>query len=274
MLPVEPEQAESQHGKEMLGKPDNSRVSRVVAVMSGKGGVGKSSVSALLATGLARRGVKVALLDADVTGPSIPGLFGMQCDSAALEGQVLPQTTGLGIRVMSLNLLLDREDVPEIWRGSLIAGAVKRFWTDVVWGKVDYVVIDLPPGTGDVSLTVLQSLPVDGVVIVTTPHDLSKMVVRKSLNVVRVLNVPILGMIQNMVWIQCPHCGDRIEPFGHDSATEAAAEMGLELLGILPIDPQIPEMGEKGMIEDCHTEISESLVALIQSKVPLANKCE
>ena len=159
------EKRKSQQRIEKLDQPANSHISRVVAVMSGKGGVGKSSVASLLAAGLARSGHSVALLDADVTGPSIPKLFGLQRDPASLGEQILPQTTGLGIRVMSLNLLLEKEDLPVIWRGPLIAGAVKQFWTDVVWGEVDYMVIDLPPGTGDVSLTVLQSLPVDGVIV-------------------------------------------------------------------------------------------------------------
>lgn len=268
-MSAEPEQTRSKQGIEKLGQPANSRISRVVAVMSGKGGVGKSSVAALLASELARRGYSVALLDADVTGPSIPKLFGLKRDPTTLDDQLLPQMTGLGIRVMSLNLLLDKEDLPVIWRGPLIAGAVKQFWTDVVWGEVDYMVIDLPPGTGDVSLTVLQSLPVDGVVIVTTPQDLSQMVVRKSVNMVRMLNVPILGMIQNMAWIQCPHCGGRIEPFGSGSAADAASAMGVELLGILPIDPKISEMGDKGAIEDCRSEVGESLVSIVEARVPL-----
>ena len=260
----------SQQGIEKLGQPANSNIKRVVAVMSGKGGVGKSSVASILAAGLARKGHAVAILDADVTGPSIPKLFGLSRDPTSIGEQLLPQTTGLGIRVMSLNLLLDKEDLPVIWRGPLIAGAVKQFWTDVIWGDVDYMVIDLPPGTGDVSLTVLQSLPVDGVIIVTTPQDLSQLIVMKSVNMVRMMKVPVLGMVQNMAWLSCPHCGEKIEPFGKAGAAEMASRIDLDILATLPLDPAISEMGDNGRIEDCRSEAAEALVSIVEERLPLA----
>ena len=206
---------QSLKGIEKLGQPENSRIRRVIAVMSGKGGVGKSSLAALLAVEFARRGRAVAVMDADVTGPSIPKLFGLKAGTTVLGNQLIPGLTRLGIRVMSLNLLLEREDDPVIWRGPLIASAIKQFWSDVLWEDVDYMVLDLPPGTGDAPLTVLQSLPVDGVVMASTPQDLSKLVVKKAVNMARALNVPLLGLVENMAWIECPNCHTRIEPFGH-----------------------------------------------------------
>lgn len=255
---------------EKLDQPEGSRISKVIAVMSGKGGVGKSSVAALLAAGLAREGYSVALLDADVTGPSIPKLFGLQRNSALADDKLFPETTRLGIRVMSLNLLLEKEDLPVVWRGPLISSAVRQFWTDVVWGKVDYMVIDLPPGTGDVSLTVLQSLPVDGVVVVTTPQDLSQMIVRKSVNMVRMLKVPILGIVENMAWMKCSHCGERIDPFGSVDAAEMASRMELPLLGTFPLDPRISEMGDRGAIEECRSQVGDELMAMIVKRLPVS----
>jgi len=239
--------------------------------MSGKGGVGKSSLSALLAAELVRRGRAVGLMDADVTGPSIPKLFGLRGGTTVLGNQMMPGMTKSGIRVMSLNLLLDREDDPVIWRGPLIASAIKQFWTDVLWGDIDYMVLDLPPGTGDAPLTVLQSLPVDGVMIATTPQDLSKMVVKKAVNMVRAMKTPLLGLVENMAWIECPHCHNRIEPFGHVDAQETAKDMGVDLLGSLPLDPQISAAGDKGLIEDYRSEAISAIVDLVQDKVPLAD---
>lgn len=259
-----PEQGGTPQGIQKLGQPANSKIQHVVAVMSGKGGVGKSSVTALLAAELARLGRKVGILDADVTGPSIPRLFGLKGNAITIENQMLPETTGLGIRVMSLNLLLDREDEPVIWRGPLIAGAVRQFWSDVLWGDIDYMVVDLPPGTGDAPLTVLQSLPVGGAVIVTTPQDLSKMVVAKAVNMVRTMRTPIIGLIENMAWIRCPHCGNKIEPFGHANPEETAKRMGLTLLGSLPLDPRLSEMGDAGAIEQYGSGTISAIVELIE----------
>ncbi len=271
MLPAVADRVKAQDGIEKLKDPANSRVRRVIAVMSGKGGVGKSSVASLLAVGLARSGRRVGLLDADVTGPSIPKLFGLKSDPTGVDGQMLPQTTALGIRVMSLNLLLEKEDLPVIWRGPLISGAVKQFWTDVVWGDVDYMVIDLPPGTGDVSLTVLQSLPVDGILIVTTPQDLSQLIVKKSVNMARMLDVPILGMAQNMAYMKCPHCGEKIEPFGVKTGEDTAKAMDLELLATLPIDSSISTLGDAGKIADCECEICGVLASIIETRFPLVS---
>ena len=261
---------QSLKGIEKLGQPENSRIRRVIAVMSGKGGVGKSSLAALLAVEFARRGRAVAVMDADVTGPSIPKLFGLKAGTTVLGNQLIPGLTRLGIRVMSLNLLLEREDDPVIWRGPLIASAIKQFWSDVLWEDVDYMVLDLPPGTGDAPLTVLQSLPVDGVVMASTPQDLSKLVVKKAVNMARALNVPLLGLVENMAWIECPNCHTRIEPFGHVDKEAMAKEMGIDLLGSLPLDPQISTLGDKGLIEDYKSPAISAIVDLIEKKVPLA----
>ncbi len=238
-LPPTTENASSQRGIEILGQPADSRIKRVVAVMSGKGGVGKSSVAALLAVGLAKNGHAVGILDGDITGPSIPKLFGLGRDVATLDERLIPHSTRLGIRVMSLNLLLESEDQPVIWRGPLLAGAVKQFWTDVIWGDLDYLVVDLPPGTGDVTLTVLQSLPVDGVIVVSTPQQLSQLIVKKSVNMVNMMKVPLLGIVENMAWVSCPHCGERFEPFGHLDTALLESTMGLPILGTLPVDPAV-----------------------------------
>lgn len=256
-------------GPEKLGQPENSRIKRVVAVMSGKGGVGKSSAAALIASELARRGLSVGLLDADITGPSIPRLFGVTGSLAGVGNQMLPEETRSGVRIMSLNLLLDNEDDPVIWRGPLIAGAVKQFWTDVLWGDLDYMVVDLPPGTGDVPLTVLQSLPVDAVIIVTTPQDLSVMVVKKAVNMVKMMNVPIAGLIENMGWLTCPKCGEKLEPFGPGKALETAEEMGIDLLGSLPLDPAVSELGDQGRIEEYKPDSLTAIVDILSRKVPL-----
>lgn len=256
-------------GLEKLGQPPNSHIKRVVAVMSGKGGVGKSSVTALIAAELARRSKSVAVLDADITGPSIPKLFGLAGTPDVIESQLLPETTTTGIRAMSLNLLLEHEDDPVIWRGPLIAGAVKQFWSDVIWGDVDYMLVDLPPGTGDAPLTVLQSLPIDGIVIVSTPQELSVMVVKKAVNMANSLGVPIAGLVVNMGWLECPHCGTKIEVFGPVKAEKTAAELGLRLLGSLPLDPGVSALGDKGRIEDYRIQAVTDIVDQVLEVVPI-----
>jgi Mrp family chromosome partitioning ATPase len=256
-------------GIEKLAQPESSNIKKVIAVMSGKGGVGKSSVSALIASELARRNLSVALLDADITGPSIPKLFGVKGNTAAVGKQILPEKSRSGVKVMSLNLLLENEDEPVIWRGPLIAGAVKQFWTDVLWGDIDYMVVDLPPGTGDVPLTVLQSLPIDAVVIVSTPQDLSVMVVKKAVNMVKMMNVPIAGLVENMGWLICPRCKERIEPFGPARALEIAETMQIDLLGSLPLDPDVSRRGDRGQIEEYRPESLKNIVDLLQHKVAL-----
>ena len=241
---------ESRNGgiqKEKLN--DQSSVKKVIAVVSGKGGVGKSLVTGLLATTAQRAGFKTAILDADVTGPSIPKMFRFSKDAGADEVNLIPGETATGIRVMSVNLLLENETDPVIWRGPVIAGTVKQFWTDVNWGAVDIMFIDMPPGTGDVPLTVFQSIPVDGIVIVTSPQELVGMVVQKAVNMAEMMNVPVLGIVENMSYIECPDCGKKIEPYGVSRIAEAAALAHTDVTARLPIDPKLAAACDKGMIE-------------------------
>ncbi|BCV23470.1 Mrp/NBP35 family ATP-binding protein [Gelria sp. Kuro-4] len=234
---------------EKLPQPEQSSIKHTIAVMSGKGGVGKSTVTALLAAALAKEQQAVGILDADITGPSIPKLFGLKEQPVSSPMGIIPPKTLLGIRVMSLNLLLPHEDDPVIWRGPLIAGAVRQFWTDVIWGDLDYLVIDLPPGTGDAPLTVLQSLPLDGIIIVSSPQELAIMVVKKAVKMAAMLNVPVLGLVENMAYLACPHCGEKIELFGPSRAAAVSKELGLPYLGSFPVDPKLAEVGDRGEIE-------------------------
>ncbi len=226
-----------------------SHVGKVIAVMSGKGGVGKSMVTSLLAVSAAKSGKKTAILDADITGPSIPMAFGMHerpvGDSA---GIVAPESAG-GVKIMSINLLLEKETDPVVWRGPILAGTVKQFWTDVVWGEVDYMFVDMPPGTGDVPLTVFQSLPVDGVVVVTTPQDLVSMIVEKAVNMAGMLHIPVVGMVENMSWYECPCCGQKLPVFGDSHIEEEAKRFGVENIARLPIDPSLAAACDRGMVE-------------------------
>lgn len=227
-----------------------SQIRKVVAVSSGKGGVGKSSVTAMLAVLMARRGYKVGILDADITGPSIPKAFGLTVKAKGSELGILPAETHMGIKVMSINLLLERDDQPVVWRGPVLAGAVTQFWTDVVWGELDYLFIDMPPGTGDVPLTVYQSIPLDGGVIVSTPQTLVQMVVEKARRMAEMLNIPLLGLVENMSCVICPDCGKRIPLFGDGQQLEKAAqEMGLPVLASLPMNADIARLCDAGEIE-------------------------
>ena len=227
-----------------------SQIRKVVAVSSGKGGVGKSSVTAMLAVLMARRGYKVGILDADITGPSIPKAFGLTVKAKGSELGILPAETHMGIKVMSINLLLERDDPPVVWRGPVLAGAVTQFWTDVVWGELDYLFIDMPPGTGDVPLTVYQSIPLDGGVIVSTPQTLVQMVVEKARRMAEMLNIPLLGLVENMSCVICPDCGKRIPLFGDGQQLEKAAqEMGLPVLASLPMNADIARLCDAGEIE-------------------------
>lgn len=229
---------------------EGSEFGRVVAVMSGKGGVGKSSVAALLAVSLRRAGHEVGVLDADITGPSIPKLFGLrERPRGAGEGSIMPVETEHGIKVMSINLLLPSEDDPVIWRGPLISSAVKQFFTDVRWGRLDYLIVDLPPGTGDAPLTVLQSSPLSGIIVVSSPQELAQLIVRKAVKMAGALKVPVLGLVENMSVLNCPHCGKPIEIFGESTAEEAAKVAGLKLLGRIPLEPALASAGDNGMIE-------------------------
>ncbi|MGQ9824583.1 MAG: Mrp/NBP35 family ATP-binding protein [Desulfotomaculales bacterium] len=244
-----------------LAQNELSKIKRVLAVISGKGGVGKSSVSALIAVGLARQGWKAGILDADITGPSIPKMFGLHSRPEGFDSMILPVQTSTGIKVMSLNLLLPQEDDPVIWRGPLLASVVKQFWTDVAWGELDCLIVDLPPGTGDVPLTVMQSLPLDEVVVVTSPQDLASLVVRKAVKMARKMNVPVLGLVQNMSYVVCPACGEKINVFGNGHSRETARLMGLELLAELPLDPRLAELCDLGRVEEYNPDFLQGLFA-------------
>ena len=238
--------------KESLLEPQNqaSSIKRVIGVVSGKGGVGKSLVTSMLAVTMQRRGYQTAILDADITGPSIPKAFGLK--SGSVEGNELgmfPPKTKMGIEVMSVNLLLDDETKPVVWRGPVIAGTVKQFWNGVVWNDVDYMFVDMPPGTGDVPLTVFQSLPLDGIVIVTSPQDLVSMIVEKAVNMAKMMDVPVLGLVENYSYIVCPDCGKVIRPYGESKIEELAKTHETEVLAQLPIDPELASLCDKGVIE-------------------------
>jgi ATP-binding protein involved in chromosome partitioning len=239
----------AKHGKFEKSVNPFGTIKHVVAVMSGKGGVGKSSVTALLAAALHSRGLSVGILDADVTGPSIPKLFGV-------KGQVVnnglglePLQSALGIKLMSINFLLDKEDQPVIWRGPMISGVVKQFFEEVTWGDLDYLLIDLPPGTGDVPLTVMQSLPLDGMIVVSSPQELVEMIVKKAVHMAEQMQIPVLGLIENYSYMECPDCKKKIEVFGKSRADRVASSTGLRLFGKLPIVSEIASLADEGKIE-------------------------
>ncbi len=236
---------------ESLLAPENamSHVKKVIAVMSGKGGVGKSLVTGLMGVLARRAGSETAILDADITGPSIPKMFGVRDKAMGSVDGILPAESRTGVKMMSLNLLLDNDTDPVVWRGSLISGTVKQFWTDVVWGEVDYMFVDMPPGTGDVPLTVFQSLPVDGILIVTSPQELVSMIVEKAVNMADLMKIPVLGIVENMSWIACPDCGKKIYPFGESRTAKVALEHGVPLLAQLPLDPKLAKACDTGVIE-------------------------
>ncbi len=244
---------------------DLSHVGKVIGVVSGKGGVGKSLVTSLLATVLRRRDSKVAVLDADITGPSIPKCFGLKQRAVSDENGLYPVETKTGVKVMSVNLLLEEETNPVVWRGPVIAGAIKQFWTDVVWGDVDYMFVDMPPGTGDAPLTVFQSLPLDGILIVTSPQELVSMIVSKAVEMAKMMNVPVLGLVENMSYFKCPDCGKEHSVFGESHIDEVAAKYGLKVLGKLPIDPKLSAACDKGVIELFEGDWLDSAADLIES---------
>ena len=227
----------------------NSRVKKVIGVVSGKGGVGKSFVTVNLAVQLQQKGYQCAILDADITGPSIPKSLGVKGPARGNDDGIWPVESSKGIRVMSINLLLDEEESPVIWRGPVIAGTVKQFWTDVCWGDVDYMFVDMPPGTGDVPLTVFQSLPVDGIVIVTSPQELVSMIVGKAVKMARLMNIPVLALVENMSYVSCPDCGRRIAVFGESKIDETAKQFGVDIACRIPIEPKLTAAMDKGMIE-------------------------
>lgn len=241
-----------------------SNVKKVIAVVSGKGGVGKSTVTSLLAVAMARQGKRVGILDADITGPSVPTAFGVTECQGANEDGLYPALTRGGIQVMSINLLLDNPADPVVWRGPVIAGAVKQFWTDVVWENVDYLFVDMPPGTGDVPLTVFQSLPVDGIVIVTSPQDLVSLIVSKAVKMANMMHIPVLGFVENYAYLQCPDCGRKISVFGKSHLDEVAAQFGLPVLARLPIDPAVAEAFDSGLMETVPTDALADVVEAIE----------
>ncbi len=234
----------------LLQKPhEQSHIKKVIGVCSGKGGVGKSMVTSLLAVAMQRMGLKVGILDADITGPSIPREFGLKQKAEGNDTGIFPVRTTTGIDVMSLNLLLPNDSDPVAWRGPIIAGAVTQFWTDVIWGDKDVLFIDMPPGTGDVMLTVCQSIPVDAAVLVSTPQELVGMIVEKSIKMVDMLNIPVIGLVENMSYVQCPDCGKKIEVFGESHVNEIARQYGIPHTAALPIDRKLAASADKGMIE-------------------------
>lgn len=241
-----------------------STVNKVIAVVSGKGGVGKSTVTAMLAVAMARQGKRVGVLDADITGPSAPTAFGVTECQGANEDGLYPALTRGGIQVMSINLLLDNPADPVVWRGPVIAGAVKQFWTDVIWENVDYLFVDMPPGTGDVPLTVFQSLPVDGIVIVTSPQDLVSMIVSKAVKMAEMMHIPVLGFVENYSYLECPDCGKRINVFGQSHLDEIAAKFGLPVLARLPIDPAVAQAYDNGMMETVNTDALSQVVEAVR----------
>lgn len=264
---------QSMQSKESLLEELNhySSVKNVIGVVSGKGGVGKSFVTAMLAVLLKRKGYNVGILDADVTGPSIPRMFGVTRKAQANELGILPERTVNDIKLMSVNLLLEQEDTPVIWRGPILANTVKQFWTDVVWEDLDYLLIDMPPGTGDVPLTVFQSIPLDGIVIVSSPQELVSMIVKKAYNMAKMMNIPILGLVENMSYVKCPDCGKEINLFGESKLSEISEEIGIEILGRVPIDSTIAKLVDEGRFDqfDCDylEEASNKIEVLLQSKI-------
>ncbi len=252
--------------KSLLGALNT--ITNVIVVMSGKGGVGKSSVTALIASNLAKQGKKVGILDADITGPSQPRAFGIKNEGLkATEYGIIPPTTATGIKLMSINFFLPNEDDPVVWRGPLLAGAVNQFWGEVDWRDLDYMVVDLPPGTGDVPLTVMQSLPVNGIVIVSSPQDLAFMVVKKTIKMAQKMNTPIVGLVENMSYAICSHCDEKLEIFGKSQGEKVAAETGIDFLGGLPWDAKLNELIDQGKTEEYKSEVMEAIVAKIMAKL-------
>ncbi|MBR3045743.1 MAG: Mrp/NBP35 family ATP-binding protein [Oscillospiraceae bacterium] len=240
----------SRQPQDLHEKPHElSKIGKVIAVVSGKGGVGKSLVTALTAVSVQRSGHTVGILDADITGPSVPKMFGIRQHAEGDEHGIYPVRSKLGTDLMSVNLLLENPEDPVIWRGPVIAGAVKQFWTDVIWGDDEYLFVDMPPGTGDVPLTVFQSIPVDGILIVTTPQELVSMIVEKAVRMAETMNIPILGLVENMSYAECPDCGKRIPVFGESHIDEIAAEHHLPVLGKIPMNPKLAGACDKGMVE-------------------------
>lgn len=258
----------SHNQQSMLAPPNkSSKIGKVIAVMSGKGGVGKSMVTSSLAVELSRKGYKVGILDSDITGPSIPKMFGLNEVAQGTEEGIYPSVTAGNIKVMSVNLLLEDTEDPVIWRGPVIAGAVKQFWSDVFWGELDYLLIDMPPGTGDVPLTVFQSLPVEGVVVVTSPQDLVKLIVKKAYNMAVKMDIPVIGIVENYSYMECPDCGKKINIFGNSNIDEVAAELNIPVLGKLPIVSKFAELADAGKFDEAENSyLDEAIRIIIENK--------
>lgn len=254
-------------------KPENlieklnqySSVKKVIGVVSGKGGVGKSLVTSTLAVTMNRKGYKTAILDADITGPSIPKSFGIHEKAKGNDDGIFPAKTKDGIDIMSINLLLPDETSPVVWRGPVIAGAVKQFWTDVIWSDIDYMFVDMPPGTGDVPLTVFQSLPVDGIIIVTSPQELVSMIVEKAVNMANIMNIPILGIVENMSYFKCPDCGKEHKIYGESHIEEIAKKNNLEVLAKLPIDPSLAKLVDAGEVENFSGDFMDNVAKKVET---------
>lgn len=259
----------SRKKESMLKEPHKqSKIKKVIGVVSGKGGVGKSLTTALLASYANKKGYSVGIMDADITGPSIPHMFGVHEHATGSEAGIDTVLTPSGMQLMSMNLLLDDETTPVVWRGMVISGTVMQFWTDVIWKDLDLLFIDMPPGTGDVPLTVFQSIPVSGIVIVSTPQDLVKMVVEKAVNMAGIMNIPVLGLVENMSYLSCPDCGKKIEVFGKSKADELASQYGILSTAKLPIDPKIASYADNGRVEDYETDALKELFEQIE-KAPM-----
>ena len=251
----------------MLAKlHEGSTVKKVIGVVSGKGGVGKSMVTSQLAVTMQRRGYRTAVLDADITGPSIPKAFGLTEKAGGTESALFPVETKTGIQVMSINLLLPDEESPVIWRGPILANMVKQFWTDIVWGEIDYLFVDMPPGTGDVPLTVFQSIPVDGIITVTSPQDLVSLIVKKALNMAKSMDIPVIGLVENYSYVICPDCGKEFKIFGESGLDKLAEELDLPILGRMPIDPKLAELasGEFAKANNEYLAAAESLLIALE----------
>lgn len=248
-----------------------SNIKKVIVVMSGKGGVGKSSFSSLIAITLNKKGYKVGILDGDITGPSIPKLFGLHGNPEMSEFGAYPLKSANGIAVMSMNLLLPNDEEPVVWRGPIVSGVIKQFWEEVIWGDLDYLVIDLPPGTGDAQLTILQNLPVNGVYMVTSPQDLANMIVRKGIKMVNMMNIPVLGIAENMSYLSCPDCGKKIYLFGESSIAETCKNYKVPLIGKFPLDPQLAQLGDAGRIEEYDGEVLKIMMENLPDFLPVQN---
>ena len=257
----------SQSRESMLAPANKtSKIGKVIAVMSGKGGVGKSMITSSLAVELTKKGYKVGILDSDITGPSIPKMFGLEQVAEGTEEGIFPSVTAGNIKVMSVNLLLEDTEEPVIWRGPVIAGVVKQFWSDVFWGELDYLLVDMPPGTGDVPLTVFQSLPVDGVIVVTSPQDLVRMIVKKAYNMAVKMDIPVIGMVENYSYLECPDCGRKLNIFGESKIDEVVEELKIPVLGKLPVVSGFAELADAGRFDEVENPYLEEAVRMITEK--------